>query len=126
MDRRALTIGAVFGMLGVAIGAFGAHGLKELLIANDRLDVFETAVRYQFYHAFALLIVGVLAEKLQGLWVNRATLCFTLGVAIFSGSLYTLSITNVGWLGAITPVGGVLIIVGWIYLILGIVKSDQM
>lgn len=118
-----MIIGASFGALGVMIGAFGAHGLKELLLSNGRLDVFETAVKYQFYHAFALLIAGGLAGKVQDSWMRRSVYAFASGIVIFSGSLYVLAITNVGWLGAITPIGGMLLIVGWLCMIIGIAKS---
>lgn len=122
MNKTALLAGALLGMLVVAIGAFGAHGLREILITNGRLDVFETAVKYQFYHALALLIVGILSEKLDGVWMKRATWSFLGGVIIFSGSLYVLAITNISWLGAITPIGGVLMILGWVFMIAGISK----
>ena len=110
--------GSILGLLGVALGAFGAHALRATLTASGRLDTFETAVKYQFYHALALVLVGVLLQqfgdnpataKLLG-WAGNAMLA---GVLIFSGSLYILCATGVTWLGAITPVGGVLMIVGW-------------
>ncbi|SMD32513.1 Uncharacterized membrane protein YgdD, TMEM256/DUF423 family [Reichenbachiella faecimaris] len=124
MNKNALVSGAVLGLLSVMIGAFGAHALKDILLTNGRMDVYETAVKYQFYHAIVLLIVGMLAEKLQGPWVKRATFCFAGGVVVFSGSLYVLSVTNMGWLGAITPVGGLLLICGWACLLIGIMKID--
>lgn len=123
MNKKALVMGAVFGLLTVMIGAFGAHALQDLLVANDRLDVFETGVRYQFYHAVALLICGVLADKLAGSWVTKATYLFTIGIVIFSGSLYVLSITNVTIFGTLTPIGGLMLMGGWLYLIIGIVRS---
>lgn len=123
MDKKALLMGSLLGLMAVMIGAFGAHGLKELLEINDRLAVFETAVKYQFYHAFALLMVGVIAEKIKGSWVKRAVYSFVSGTVIFSGSLYILSMTNIGIFGAITPVGGVLLIAGWIFMIFGILKQ---
>ena len=109
--------------MAVAFGAFGAHALKGILETNGRLDVFETAVKYQFYHAFAILLAGVLSEKLKGHWTRRATFCFFSGVVVFSGSLYALSLSNIGLFGAITPLGGVLLMIGWIYLFVGIVKG---
>ncbi len=113
--------GAVLGLLGVAIGAFGAHALRAALTASGRLDTFETAVKYQFYHALALVLVGVLlqqsgdnpaAARLLS-WSGNAMLG---GVLIFSGSLYILCATGITWLGAITPLGGVLMIAGWALL----------
>lgn len=125
MDKKALVVGSIFGLLTVIIGAFGAHALKELLLANDRLEVFETAVRYQYYHAVALLVIGILAEKIHGPWIRRATYLLSVGVIIFSGSLYTLSITNIGLFGAITPIGGLLMALGWVCLIMGIVNTKK-
>ena len=110
--------GAVLGLLGVALGAFGAHALRAMLDASGRADTFETAVKYQFYHALALLLVGLLMQvfgsnptvvKLLG-WSGYS---FLGGVIIFSGSLYMLCFTGVTWLGAITPLGGLAMIAGW-------------
>ena len=101
------------GGLGVALGAFGAHGLKDR-VTPDMLGVFEVGVRYQMYHAIAML---ALAAGLLGLWRSpwaaRACWCWAFGVAVFSGSLYTLALTGIGWLGAVTPIGGVALIIGW-------------
>ena len=111
-----LRIAAVLGAIGVAMGAFGAHGLKARL-STDMLAVFETAVRYQMYHAFALLAVGLLdVVGRGGLALNLAGWSFTVGVLIFSGTLYALSLTGIRWLGAITPIGGVFLILGWLAL----------
>lgn len=113
--------GAVLGLLGVAIGAFGAHALRPTLEASGRIDTFETAVKYQFYHALALVLVGVLLQ-LSGdspaavKWLTYAGYSFLAGVLIFSGSLYILCATGITVLGAITPIGGVLMIVGWALL----------
>jgi uncharacterized membrane protein YgdD (TMEM256/DUF423 family) len=104
----AFRLAAGLGLVGVALGAFGAHGLEAVLEANDRVDVWKTASTYQLVHAVALLALaaGGRADRwLTALWVG--------GVVVFSGSLYLLAITNVGWLGAITPIGGVALIVGW-------------
>lgn len=125
MNRLALIIGSLYGMLGVAIGAFGAHGLKSLLEVNQRLNVFETAVKYQFYHAFALLIIGLIGEKIAKKWTRMAVYAISSGVLIFSGSLYILSITNLGFWGMITPIGGLLLIIGWFCLFLGIVRQSN-
>ena len=108
-------IGAMFSGLAVALGAFAAHGLKSRLSAYS-LDVFETAVKYQMYHALALLALGLLASRIETTGVKVAGYSFTLGILIFSGSLYTLSLTGIKWLGAITPIGGVAFLVGWISL----------
>lgn len=115
-----LKTGIIFSLLTVAIGAFGAHGLTQLLTENGRLETFKTAVLYQLFHSLALIIAGLLYDKYDAKKIRIASILFTLGIIIFSGSLYTLSITNIGLFGAITPIGGVLFIVGWLYLFLSI------
>jgi uncharacterized membrane protein YgdD (TMEM256/DUF423 family) len=118
MDRTFLLIGSVLGFLGVVFGAFGAHALRSRL-SPEMLAVFETAVRYQMYHTFALLIVAAAIGRAgdAGLLV-MAGWFFLAGILLFSGSLYALVFTNVGMLGALTPVGGVLFLIGWGCLIL--------
>lgn len=121
MDQRnTLLSGIVFAGLAVAIGAFGAHGLRPMLEANGRAATFELAVRYQFYHSFALLFCGMLMQHFPSRHINRASVCFAGGIIIFSGSLYALSLTGIGVLGAITPIGGLLFIAGWLLAYLGI------
>ena len=121
--RTTLMLGSAFGLLGVAIGAFGAHALKPMLIESGRLETFELAVRYQFYHAFALLATGILMNQLPVKFLEYASLFFTGGILFFSGSLYLLCFTGVGVLGAITPLGGILFIAGWICLALAAQRS---
>ena len=114
MTRIFLFIGALLGSLAVAAGAFGAHALREKL-SERAIEIFETGSRYQMYHALALLLVASLlsrAEAGQSTLV-AAGVAFIVGVVIFSGSLYALSLTGIKWLGAITPFGGVALIVGW-------------
>lgn len=113
--QLALLCGAIYGFLGVALGAFGAHGLRERL-TPDLLAVWKTAVEYQFYHALALLLVGLLASQRPSIALTNAGICFALGVLIFSGSLYTLALSGQRWLGAITPIGGLLFLAGWALL----------
>ena len=116
MDRTFLFFGSLLGFLGVAFGAFGAHALKARLSA-DMLVVFETGVRYQMYHAFAILIVAAAIGRIGD--ANLLVLAgwfFVAGVLLFSGSLYVLSLSGVGVLGAITPVGGLLFLIGWVCL----------
>src|SRR5262249_53198947 len=118
MDRTFLLIGALLGFLGVALGAFAAHGLRTRL-SPEMLAVFETAVRYQMYHAFAILIVALaIGHAGTARLLVIAGWTFTAGVALFSGSLYVLAITGVGVLGAITPFGGLLFLAGWVCLAL--------
>ena len=116
--RAAIVTGATLAMLAVIIGAFAAHGLKQMLDPHD-LAIFETAARYQMYHAIALLIVGILASMPQfsTRWLKLAAIGFVLGIVLFSGSLYLLALSGIRWLGAITPLGGVAFIFGWLLLI---------
>ncbi len=123
MSKNILTTAAMLGALGVMIGAFGAHGLKPLLEEYGRLDTFETAVKYHFYHALAILALGILAQKTPNKYLRYSYFLFLGGVVIFSGSLYVLCLTNIGILGAITPIGGVLLIAGWVSLALGVRKG---
>lgn len=113
MERIFLLWAAIFGGLGVALGAFGAHALSERLTAN-LLQTYETAVRYHFYHALALVaVVYAIGRWPQSNLPVAAGWLFVLGVLIFSGSLYLLAFTGIRWLGAITPIGGVALIAGW-------------
>lgn len=118
-----IIIAGIFGALAVGLGAFGAHGLEATLTANGRLDTYETAVKYQFYHTLALLLTGILLMNINHDYFIWASWSFIIGMVIFSGSLYILSLTNITWLGAITPIGGLALIVGWVFLILGASKA---
>lgn len=102
-----IRIAAIMAALGVALGAFGAHGLADILTANQRVDTWKTASLYHLIHALAMFIPQASGKRFA------AAFWFMLGIIIFSGSLYLLSITNIGWLGAITPIGGVCFLIGW-------------
>jgi uncharacterized membrane protein YgdD (TMEM256/DUF423 family) len=108
--------------LGVALGAFGAHGLRGRL-SPEMLTVFETGVRYHFYHALGLFAVAWLSESHPSGLVTLAGWAFLFGIIVFSGSLYVLSISGVRWLGAITPIGGVGFLVGWLLLVVASFRS---
>jgi uncharacterized membrane protein YgdD (TMEM256/DUF423 family) len=112
--RPWLVLAGVFGALGVGAGAFGAHGLKAVL-SPEMLAVWETAARYHLIHAAALLGVAALAER-QTPGVRVAGIAFSIGIVVFSGSLYSLALSGIGWLGAITPFGGLAFILGWLAL----------
>lgn len=116
MYKTFILIGAMLGALSVGIGAFGAHGLKSMLETAGRTDTFETAVKYQFYHTFAILLVGLLLQKGENSLLNISGWLFLAGIIVFSGSLYALCFTGIRWLGAITPIGGVAFIAGWLLL----------
>ena len=118
MDRTFLLVASVLGFLGVALGAFGAHGLRSRL-SPEMLAVFETAVRYQMYHVFALLIVSTAIEHLgNARLLVMAGWFFFAGILIFSGSLYALALTSTSVLGAITPFVGLALLIGWACLAL--------
>lgn len=116
--------GAINGFLAVALGAFGAHALKERL-TEKYLAIWETAVQYQMFHALALVAIGTLmSSKLIGpvTSLNTAGYLILAGIILFSGSLYVLSLTGIGVLGAITPIGGVAFLVGWVMIIVAAAK----
>lgn len=116
--------GAVLCLLAVTIGAFGAHALKDILVVNQRQSTFELANRYQFYHGLALLIIAALFQAVdQQSHLKVVSILMTVGTVIFSTSLYILAISNITWLGAITPIGGTLMIGGWGLLMWALLKS---
>ena len=115
MDRVFFLLGSCSGFLAVTLGAFGAHGLKDRL-GPDMLAIFEVGVRYQMYHALALLAVAWAFTRWPGPGVKSAGWLFVAGTVIFSGSLYLLSLTGARWLGAITPLGGLAFMAGWLCL----------
>jgi uncharacterized membrane protein YgdD (TMEM256/DUF423 family) len=121
VDRLFIRLGAVAGLVGVALGAFGAHALRAQLSANH-LAVFETGVRYQLVHALALVLVGVLIGRRPDRLTAAAGWFFTVGIVLFSGSLYVLSITGTSSVGVVTPLGGVCFLAGWACLALAEVR----
>lgn len=123
MNKLFILAGAVSGFLGVSLGAFGAHALKDFLAASQRADTFETAVKYMFYHGLALILVGILQKEFPVPAVTNAGWAFLVGIIIFSGSLFLLCATGIKVLGAITPIGGVAMIVGWVLLFWGVYKG---
>ena len=125
MHKGFLQWAALLGALAVALGAFGAHGLKQIVDA-DAVATFDTGVRYQFYHVFALLAVAILYERFPNRLLRYAGACFLLGILLFSGSLYLLTAlkatdtVGLRGIGIITPVGGVFFIAGWLLLLVGL------
>ena len=113
MAKVFITLASLSGMLAVAFGAFGAHALKNRL-DDYAMGVFQTAVQYHFYHSLALLAVGIIAlNHPQAALLRSSGWLFTLGIVVFSGSLYVLSFSGLRWLGAVTPIGGLAFIAGW-------------
>ncbi len=117
MNKLFLIAGAVSGLLGVGLGAFGAHALKDFLATAGRTETFETAVKYMFYHGLALLLTGILHKEFPVPALQYAGWSFIIGILVFSGSLFLLCATGIKILGAITPIGGVAMIIGWGLLI---------
>ena len=117
MKSSYVTVACVLGFAGVALGAFGAHALASITTAN-RLETWATAVDYHLFHTLAILALSALFRGKTSVWLQRALRAFIAGILVFSGSLYALVITDVGILGAITPVGGVLLLLGWIYALI--------
>jgi uncharacterized membrane protein YgdD (TMEM256/DUF423 family) len=122
LDRVFAALGALLALLGVAFGAFGAHALRARLTPAD-LAIFETGVRYQMYHALALLFVAWAATRWPGGTVHAAGWAFLVGVLVFSGSLYVLVLSGLRWMGAITPLGGLALLLGWALLAWRILKG---
>ncbi|MFB6230441.1 MAG: DUF423 domain-containing protein [Salinibacter sp.] len=122
--RLFVGLGALAAGIAVALGAFGAHGL-EGRVSPDRLDTFRTGVRYQMYHGLALLVVGWAIAQGWGPLLHWVGYCFVAGIVIFSGTLYLLVLTDTGWLGAITPLGGVAFVVGWAMLAWTVLTSTS-
>jgi uncharacterized membrane protein YgdD (TMEM256/DUF423 family) len=112
VNKTFLLVGALFAFLGVAFGAFGAHSLRGRL-SPEMLTVFETGVRYQMYHALAILLVGLMMSPMGGWAIHTAGWAFVIGIVVFSGSLYLLALTGTTMFGAITPIGGLAFLVGW-------------
>ena len=125
MDKRFLSISFLLGALVVALGAFGAHALKEM-VDERAIETYQTSVQYHFYHVIALAITGLLLRSGTSVWYKRAGYLFITGIIIFSGSLYTMTflkaaaVDGVNWLGAITPIGGICFILGWLCLLRGV------
>ena len=115
MSKSILLIATVFLILAVAIGAFGAHGLKSHL-SDEMLQIYKTGVEYHFYHALGLLLVGILAFVMPSVSFKWTAILLSAGIILFSGSLYLLAITGIKALGAITPLGGLSFIAGWVVL----------
>jgi uncharacterized membrane protein YgdD (TMEM256/DUF423 family) len=123
VQKAFLLIGALAAALAVALGAFGAHALKARL-APDLLAVYHTAVQYHFYHALGLIVIGLAAGQMPGsVWLKAAGWTMLAGIVLFSGSLYVLATTGHRWLGAITPVGGLAFMAGWILFAVAITRA---
>lgn len=131
MYKPFLTTGAIFGTLGVALGAFGAHGLQQITSDEKIIHSFQTGVQYQVYHALALLATALILEKFPNRFIKWAGNCFITGILLFSGSLYLLTLLNVREsgltkiAGPLTPLGGLFLILGWIFLLSGVLRKQD-
>jgi uncharacterized membrane protein YgdD (TMEM256/DUF423 family) len=123
MGKLFLITGTLFGGTAAMIGAFGAHALKAVLESSGRIETFETAVKYQFYHALALILLGILMLNREHTYLTYSGYSLIGGVIIFSGSLYVLCLSGITKFGMITPIGGLLMIVGWGLMMMGIIKT---
>ena len=122
-SRFCLQAAAILGAVGVAAGAFGAHALGGR-VSPERLAVFETGVHYLLFHVPALLGVGLLARTRPGRWLEAAGQAFFWGIVVFAGSLFALVLLDLPWLGAVTPLGGLMLIAGWLALAIGVGRVD--
>lgn len=122
MSKTILMTASILLALAVAIGAFGAHGLKSHVSA-EMLQTYKTGVEYHFYHALGLLLIGVLAMSMPSAYLKWSAFSLIIGILLFSGSLYIMAVTGIKWLGAITPLGGISFIVGWIILFVAVWKK---
>lgn len=120
--KTLLIVGSLVLASAVIIGAFGAHALKARL-APDMLQIYQTGVEYHFYHGLGILLIGVIGMQLSHSLIHTAGWVLTLGVLVFSGSLYVLALTGMRWLGAVTPLGGLAFIIGWVLLAIGVYRS---
>lgn len=129
MHKGFLRLAALLGALAVVLGAFGAHGLKTY-VGAETISTFETGVRYQFYHVFALLVVAILYDRFPSRWLRYAGNSFVIGILLFSGSLYLLTLlkatdtVGLSGIGIVTPIGGVFFILGWLFILPVFKKSS--
>lgn len=130
MHKGFIKTAAILGLMSVVLGAFAAHALKES-ISDYAVNIFETGVRYQFYHVFALLAAGILYKEFSNGFIRWSGIFFIAGIILFSGSLYCLTyikgavMPGYKWIGAITPIGGLLFILGWLLLFIGLFKTGN-
>src|SRR5690606_21223138 len=121
MSKQIFMTASILLAVAVAIGAFGAHGLKAHL-SNEMLQTYKTGVEYHFYHALGLLFIGVLSISYPSSLLNWSAILLVIGIVLFSGSLYVMAISGIKWIGAITPLGGLSFIAGWIFLLVAVWK----
>ena len=124
ISRNFIVLGAIGGFLSVAFGAFGAHAIKQW-ISTDLMAIYQTAVTYQMYHSLGLVFIGLIYQHYQNTLIKIAGWLMLTGMVIFSTSLYVLTLSGIRWLGAITPIGGSLLLLAWLLLIFGMLKKQH-
>lgn len=124
--KSILIIVSTSGLVSVALGAFGSHALKELLTINERIETFDLASRYQFYHTLALLGIVSIFDKVDKRFARLSAILILFGMTLFSGSLYTLSITNITSWAIFAPFGGALLIAGWGCFLISVIKKETL
>lgn len=124
MQKILLLTGSISGAVAVMLGAFGAHAFKAILESNQRLDTFDTAVKYHFIHTLSLILVALLMDKYPNRLMEYSGIAMIGGIFLFSGSLYILSLTGVTKWGAVAPIGGLSFVIGWVLLFAGILKGS--
>lgn len=124
LSKYFILLAAISGFLATCLGAFGAHALKAK-ISIDMLAVYQTGISYQFYHSLALLLLGLLMIHYNNKYLKLSGIMFTVGILLFSGSLYLLAITGIKQLGIISPFGGVAFMIGWLMLVVGVIKDKK-
>ena len=118
-----IVYGSFFSLLAIVLGAFGGHGVKNVLDQYSR-EIYEKAIYYHFIHSLAIILIAILNNQYNNINLSYSVYLFLFGIIIFSGSLYVLAITGIKWLGAITPIGGLLFIFGWVYMIVAFLKHN--
>ncbi len=132
MHKKYLATAAILGALGVALGAFGAHGLQRVTQDEMILHSYQTGVQYQLYHALAILALSVIAISAPGKWIKWAYTSFCIGIIFFSGSLYMITYIkvhgdgNTNWIGPVTPLGGLMLILGWLFLLVAALNNKKL
>jgi uncharacterized membrane protein YgdD (TMEM256/DUF423 family) len=124
-QRQTLIFGSLLGGLAVALGAFGSHAFKVLLVEHNRVDTYELANRYHFFHALTMLVIGVLMNQMKGSNIKASATLIFIGTLLFSGSLYVMALLNTNKVVLVTPIGGIFLLAGWAFLLHSVVRNPK-
>lgn len=124
-QRQTLILGSLLGGIAVALGAFGSHSFKSLLLENNRVATYELATRYHFFHALTMLVIGLLMNQVKGSSINASATFVFIGTLLFSGSLYVMALLNTNKVALITPIGGIFLLTGWGFLLYSVVRNPK-